>query len=114
MFIDPNGLCASEIGREGYAQVLVGSPFTDSDGRRHRHGHMALALSFGEQGRVYDFGRYGETWGIRQSEGEGILRVWKDVEEYLNYQNSLGRTTTSYGFKTEPIQHEVMQDYFPI
>ena len=51
-------------------EILVGGPY-----KNHSYGHAALHVITKEGGRVYDYGRYGNTWGVGNSEGEGILNV---------------------------------------
>ena len=40
-------------------EVLVGGPY-----KNHSYGHAALHVVTKEGERVYDYGRYGSTWGV--------------------------------------------------
>jgi len=66
MYLDPNG---------EQTEILIGGPY-----KNHLYGHVALRVfGYTEDGTrydcVYDFGRYGKTWGFQNSKGEGQLRV---------------------------------------
>lgn len=61
---------------------------------------------------VYDYGRYGDTWGIGSSEGEGVLQIWSNFNAYIAEENSLHRLTTAYLYPvTEAKAQEVMAFY---
>lgn len=72
-------------------EVLVGGPYAD-----HRYGHTALRVTTATDDRVYDYGRYGRTWGVGDSEGDGVLNVWTDFNAYIANENSYGRITTGF------------------
>lgn len=76
-------------------QILIGGPYT-KHGELQRYGHAALRVVTPKSDVVYDFGRYGKTWGTGGSEGEGILRVWTNFSSYIAGENALGRTTTGF------------------
>jgi hypothetical protein len=71
-------------------EILVGGPYGD-----HRYGHTALRVNTASTERVYDYGRYGQSFG---PEGEGVLRIWKGFQAYIDDENRLGRITTGYLF----------------
>ncbi|MEX0291279.1 MAG: RHS repeat-associated core domain-containing protein, partial [Allomuricauda sp.] len=82
----------------GTMHLLVGGPYTDS-GITRRAGHFALGLSIGDREYVWDFGRYADVWGSGGSKGDGILRVWPNIEKYIEYQSTQlgeGRQTSNY------------------
>lgn len=76
-------------------EILVGGPYTLA-GEDHPYGHTALRVISSEYDVIYDFGRYGNTWGIGDSEGDGILNIWTDFSKYIASENSIGRLTTGY------------------
>jgi hypothetical protein len=76
-------------------ELLVGGPFKD-----HPYGHTALRVTTADQDKVFDYGRYRNTWGFGSSEGEGILNVWSDFNAYIKEENSLGRVTTGFVYET--------------
>ncbi len=96
--IDPTG---KEV------EFLIGGPY-----KGHRYGHTALRVFGKGYDFVYDYGRYGKTWGRFGSEGDGILRVWTNFDSYISGQNSLGRTTSGYLFKTTLEQDRAVISFF--
>ncbi|MFS1526296.1 hypothetical protein ACL7TT_19725 [Microbulbifer sp. 2304DJ12-6] len=76
---------------------MLGGPYG-----KNAYGHVALRVQGenddGAYDFVYDFGRYGKTWGIGNSEGEGMLRIWSNFDDYIKGENATGRTTTGYVF----------------
>jgi hypothetical protein len=97
-FVDPSGLDA---------QVLVGGPYAG-----HSYGHVALRVFGNGYDMTYDFGRYGATWGLGGSAGEGQLRVWSDFDAYIAGENATGRTTTGYTYKTSAEQDAAVMAYY--
>jgi RHS repeat-associated protein len=77
-------------------ELIIGRPYTDKNGEEHPYGHMALRVYNAAEGydMVYDFGRYGDTWGLMDSKGEGILNVYNDSKSYksseMDDRNSVG------------------------
>jgi hypothetical protein len=89
------------------AEILVGGPYKDN-----AYGHTALRVTTPTSDRVYDYGRYGKTWGIKDMSGEGILQVWNDPNAYIAEENGLGRVTTGYSFPiTEEKANEITAHY---
>lgn len=78
-------------------EILIGGPYTMA-GEEHPYGHTALRVTTQDSDLIYDFGRYRNTWGIGDSEGEGILNIWMDFNKYIASENSLGRVTTGYAY----------------
>ncbi|MEW6762391.1 MAG: hypothetical protein AB1437_16340 [Pseudomonadota bacterium] len=76
-------------------ELLVGGPYED-----HPYGHVALRVTTREGDQVFDYGRYGRTWGVGSSEGEGILNIWNSFPTYINGENALGRVTTGFVYET--------------
>lgn len=69
-------------------EIIVGMPYG-----KHRIGHTAVRVRTFDADKevIYDFGRYGRTWGHLGLHGEGIMRVWRGpqaVQRYLNKQTS--------------------------
>jgi RHS repeat-associated protein len=102
-FIDPTG---KDV------EILVGGPYK-AHGKEQPYGHVAVRV-YGEGYDItYDFGRYGKTWGLGDSEGEGQMRVWKNAfSEYIKGENATGRTTTGHVMKTSREQDAaIMANY---
>lgn len=74
-------------------ELLVGGPYAD-----HPYGHTALRVLTTNIEKIYDFGRYGRTWGVGNSEGDGVLNVWNSFDAYIAEENSLGRLTTGFAY----------------
>lgn len=96
--VDPSGLDV---------QVLIGGPYGE-----HGYGHVALRVVGSSYDYTYDYGRYGKTWGIGGSGGEGQLRIWSDFSKYIAGENSTGRTTTGYTYRTNTAQDKAVIDYY--
>lgn len=75
-------------------EILVGGPYAD-----HPYGHTALRVTTKSEDRIYDYGRYGLTWGVGNSEGQGILRVWNNFNTYIGEESSLNRITTGFQYE---------------
>jgi len=76
-------------------EIIVGMPYGT-----HPIGHTAVRVRTYDKHEevVYDFGRYGDTWGYLGMHGEGVMRIWrgkKAVRRYLQKQTSY---RDSYGF----------------
>lgn len=97
----------AESAKDAKMEVLIGGPYGEN-----AYGHAALRVESNEGERIYDFGRYGDTWGVRESEGEGILRVWTDGEKYINGENATGRTTTGFVFPITQDQADAVNGHF--
>ena len=78
-------------------ELIIGKPYIDANGEEHPYGHVALRVYNAKEGydMVYDFGRYGKTWGLLDSKGEGILNVYNDGGSYLKSEMSL-RSSVGY------------------
>jgi len=92
-------------------EILVGGPYTIA-GEEHPYGHTALRTITQEHDLIYDFGRYRNTWGIGDSEGEGILNIWTDFAKYIASENSLGRPTTGYVYLVSEIDAAQASEFF--
>ena len=92
-------------------EILVGGPYTRA-GEEHPYGHVALRVVTPTSETVYDYGRYGATWGTFGSQGEGILNVWSSAQNYIRGENALGRTTTGFSFNVTQQQAQTIQDDF--
>ena len=88
-------------------EILVGGPYKD-----HPYGHAALHVMTPTSDRVYDYGRYGKTWGVGNSSGEGIMQVWTDSKAYIAEENRLNRVTTGYSFPITEEQAKQINAYF--
>ncbi len=58
---------------------------------------------------IFDFGRYGKTWGYLRFQGEGVMRVWRGeraVRQFLNEQRSF---RDSVGIRIEVTEEEERQ-----
>lgn len=85
-------------------EILVGGPYGD-----HRYGHTALRVNTASTERVYDYGRYGQSFG---PDGEGVLRIWNSFQAYIDDENALGRITTGYLFEiSEAKANEIIASF---
>lgn len=94
-----------------YMEILVGGPYK-WDGVVHPYGHAALRIVVGSKDVVYDFGRYGLTWGPFDSEGEGLLNVWTSFRGYISNENRYGRTTTGFVYYLDSQKAEAVNAHF--
>lgn len=101
MYGDPSG---NDI------EMIVGNPYVDSLGKKHPYGHMAIRVKNEAVDVVYDFGRYRKTWGLFDSEGEGILNI-RDGKKYINSEQQI-RDSKGFTFKTTMAQDEKAMKYF--
>jgi hypothetical protein len=88
-------------------EILVGGPYGD-----HPYGHTALRVVTKTDERIYDYGRYGQTWGIGKSEGEGVLNIWSSFGPYIAGENSLGRQTTGFLFDVPEEQAQRVMKFY--
>jgi len=82
--------------RAASIELLVGGPYND-----HPYGHTAVRVTTAAAEKVFDYGRYGRTWGVGNSEGEGVLNIWNSFDAYIADENSLGRVTTGFTYDTD-------------
>jgi RHS repeat-associated protein len=88
-------------------QILVGGPYSG-----HNYGHVAIRVVGQGYDRIYDYGRYGKTYGVTGAEGEGILRVWSNFQKYIAGENATGRETTGFNYKTSEAQDKATMAYY--
>ncbi|AJO78123.1 MULTISPECIES: hypothetical protein [Pseudomonas] len=94
-----------------YMEILIGGPYT-KDKEEHLFGHAALRVVVGSKEVIYDFGRYGKTWGKFDSEGEGVMNVWTSFRTYIAGENSLKRTTTGFVYYLDKAKAEAVIAHF--
>jgi hypothetical protein len=88
-------------------EILVGGPYSG-----HPYGHTALRVTTSHDDKIYDYGRYGRTWGFGNSEGDGVLNIWKDFQAYIKGENSHNRVTTGFTYDvTEEKAGEINKFY---
>jgi len=104
--IATNQLTTIQI-RLASVELLVGGPYGD-----HRYGHTAVRVSTDKLDKVFDYGRYRNSWGFGNSEGEGILRIWNDFNAYIHEENSLGRVTTGFVYETTEESAQKVLEFF--
>jgi hypothetical protein len=97
--------------RTATVTLLVGGPY-QKHGKEMPYGHVAVRVLDGDSDKTYDFGRYGKTWGIGDSKGEGMLRIWTDFGKYITGENSTGRTTKGYSFQVTPEDAKKVNQFF--
>lgn len=88
-------------------EILVGGPYPD-----HPYGHTALRVTNLADDRIYDYGRYGRTWGLGNSEGDGILNIWKNFQAYIKEENSHKRVTTGFLYETSEEKAREINEYY--
>ncbi len=92
-------------------EILIGDPY-GAPLSSHHHGHTAVRITTPNSDSVYDFGRYGKTWGDFDTEGEGILNIWNNANQYLEEEKKLGRKTTGFSLTISKEQSEKIEGYF--
>lgn len=92
-------------------EMLIGGPY-EVNGEEHPFGHVAIRVISNKEDITYDFGRYGKTWGVGDSEGEGMLNVWYDFSKYIKGENATGRKTTGYVFSLDPTKISLINEHF--
>jgi hypothetical protein len=80
-------------------EILVGGPYGD-----HPYGHTALRVTTKSGEHVYDYGRYGRTWGVGSSEGDGVLNVWTSFDAYIAEEKALKRRTMGFLYEVREEQ----------
>ncbi|KAF1038920.1 MAG: hypothetical protein GAK35_03734 [Herbaspirillum frisingense] len=88
-------------------KALVGGLYAD-----HPYGHTALRVITQSGERIYDYGRDGKTWGVGNSEGEGILNIWTSFDSYIAEENSLKRKTTGFLYEVSEEQAEKINQFY--
>ena len=88
-------------------EILIGGPYGG-----HPYGHAAIRVITADNDLVYDYGRYGNTWGIGSSEGDGVLQIWKNFSAYIAGENSHKRLTTSYIYPVPGPKAQEVNNFF--
>lgn len=88
-------------------EILVGGPYAG-----HSYGHTALRVITKGQDRIYDYGRYRNTWGVGKSEGDGVLKVWSNFNAYITEENSYGRVTTGFLYEVSEAQAQQARAFY--
>ena len=92
-------------------EFYVGHPYETSN-----IGHSFIRVNtldqYGEI--VYDYGRYGKSWGYLKFTGEGIMRVWKgrSAINFLLKKQMKYRNTTGFTFKVTKEQALMVYKHF--
>lgn len=107
-----NSVVDDKLKPEAEMHILVGGPYTDSNGEQHRYGHTALRIKTKKYDVIYDFGRYGKVTGTFGESGDGILRVWSEFQSYINGEVALNRKTTSFVYAIFEHQAASVTSYF--
>jgi hypothetical protein len=105
------GQSTTIVVRMASVELLIGGPYT-MKGERHSYGHVALRVTTTQHDRVFDYGRYGRVWGMGESQGEGMLRVWSDFNAYIAGESSYGRVTTGFVYETSEEQANSVLAHF--
>ena len=92
-------------------EILVGGPYM-KHGKEQPYGHVALRVITSQSDITYDYGRYSRVWGIGNSEGDGILRIWTDFTRYIAGEKATGRTTVGYRFRVTAAEANQVNDHF--
>ena len=92
-------------------EIIVGLPYG-----KHTIGHTAVRVNTfdDDQEVIYDFGRYGKTWGPHGMQGEGVMRVWKGpqaVRKYLQKQTSY-RSSIGYVVDVTAEEEKKIYEYY--
>lgn len=86
-------------------EIIIGMPYG-----RHTIGHTAVRIRTFDKDKevIFDFGRYGRTWGYLRFHGEGVMRVWrgtKAIRSYIRRQRSI-RDSWGFVIKTTPAEEK--------
>lgn len=97
--------CTAEV------ELYVGLPYGS-----HNIGHSFIRVKNGEHGDevIYDFGRYGKSWGYLKFSGEGIMRVWRgseSVDFFIAKQRGF-RDTVGYTIRIKPEMEKNIYIYY--
>ena len=92
-------------------EVILGMPY-----KHHTIGHTAVRVRTFDQNKevIYDFGRYGKTWGYLGFHGEGIMRVWrgkKQIKRYFRKQTSY-RDSIGFVIRVSPKEERKIYQYY--
>ncbi|MBL6975936.1 MAG: hypothetical protein ISR64_09415 [Deltaproteobacteria bacterium] len=95
----------------GALEVIVGLPYG-----KHAIGHTAVRVKTFDDDRevIYDFGRYGDTWGYLGFHGEGVIRVWrgrKAIARYLRKQTSY-RSSVAFVINVTEEEEKAIYRYY--
>jgi len=101
IFIDPDG---QDV------EIVIGKPYT-KNGKEHPYGHTAIRVHGKGYDYVYDFGRYGKTWGMMDYKGEGILNLYNDGQKYLKNEQKF-RESVGFNLSTTKEEDQKIIDYF--
>lgn len=107
------GQCVGKCPHEKAAtmELLIGGPYT-KENKTHPYGHVALRVKTSAKDMTYDYGRYRDAWGIGDSKGEGMLRVWTNFNKYIASENATGRETKGYQFEIMESDADKIITYF--
>lgn len=94
---------------ESFAEfVLVDKVWPD-----HKWGHVSLRVKDGGQDLIFDFGRYGKMWGFFDTEGDPVLRVWKNAnEKHMKFQKEGNPKIHTIRFQITSQQAQGILSYF--
>lgn len=82
--------------------IVVGRVWPD-----HKWGHVSLRVKDDTRDLIFDFGRYGKMWGFFNTEGDPILRVWKNAnEKHMRFQKEGNPVVHTIRFAATPQQVE--------
>jgi hypothetical protein len=88
-------------------ELLVGGPYAE-----HPYGHTALRVITKSGEHIYDYGRYARTWGVGNSEGDGVLNVWTNFDAYIAEENFLKRKTTGFLYDVQEEQALAINKFY--
>lgn len=103
--------CLVPSGTAEALEIIVGLPYG-----KHPIGHTAVRVRTFDQDQevIYDFGRYGRTWGYLGFAGEGVMRVWRGpraIEKYFAKQTSY-RDSVGYTIAMSPEDEREVYRYY--
>ncbi|MFA9216644.1 MAG: hypothetical protein ACEQSK_06015 [Sphingomonadaceae bacterium] len=88
-------------------EILVGGPYPE-----HPYGHTALRVTTLDKDKVYDYGRYGRTWGVGNSEGDGILNIWESFQAYIKEESTHKRITAGFVYEISEEQANAINEFY--
>jgi len=94
-------------------EIMVGRPYRKHSGAWSPYGHVAIRVVDSDDRKYdksFDFGRYGKTWGLGKSKGEGIMNIAPGFD-YLK-RKSRERDTIVYKIKTKESTDRKILNYY--
>lgn len=101
------------VASSAFAGSFVEFFIVDKTWPDHKWGHVSLHVKDGNDDVIFDFGRYGKMWGLFNTEGEPILRVWKNGNaEHMKYQKTGNTRIHTIRFAASSHQVQAVMNFY--